>query len=107
MGKIYTELQHDVEEAKKGTKLSQLMEMKYPRASQGTRKANRVPKLTHGRTHFFLSHYQANAGDTCASLKSDLKLHRGGTEVWFNQDNDPTEQVRANHLPITALWPQS
>ena len=45
--------------------------------------------------HFFLSHYQANAGDLCLCLVEGLRLRCcGNLRVWFDQDCDATEVRR-------------
>lgn len=53
-----------------------------------------APPLNAGeKNHFFLSHFQKNAGPTCMALKLSVCSAVPGAQVWFDQDvSNKTEQ---------------
>ena len=50
-----------------------------------------APAIGSGEWHVFLSHYQANAGNTVFSLKLILEQACQGLKCWYDNDQDPTE----------------
>ncbi len=50
-----------------------------------------APALGAGDWHVFLSHYQANAGNTVFSLKLILEQACQGLRCWYDNDQDPSE----------------
>eukprot|EP00798_Chlamydomonas_sp_ICE-L_P024784 gene24784-10426_t len=55
-----------------------------------------APTIGSGEWHVFLSHYQANAGNTVFSLKLILEQACPGLKLWYDNDQDPSEAGMQN-----------